>query len=100
MIRHIVMWEFSESAGGRSREENLETARQMLMELPGRIPVIREWDVRILRRQDGPPVDLLLDSSFATADDLRAYQDDEEHRRVVAFLRTVHAGKTVLDYER
>ena len=100
MVHHIVMWEFAESAGGRSRAENLAAARAMLMSLPEKISVIREFDARILGRQEGPRVDLLLDSSFATLEDLRAYQDHEEHRRVVAFLRTVHTGKTVLDYER
>jgi CO dehydrogenase/acetyl-CoA synthase alpha subunit len=100
MVRHIVMWEFAESAGGRTRDENLAAARAMLMSLPEKIPVIREFEVGILQSQEGPRVDLVLDSSFATLEDLRAYQDHEEHRRVVAFLRTVHTGKTVFDYER
>lgn len=100
MIRHIVMWEFAESAGGRTRAENLAAARAMLASLPGKIPAIREFEVRVLERQEGPRVDLLLDSSFASVEDLRLYQDHEEHRRVVAFLRTVHTGKTVVDYEQ
>jgi hypothetical protein len=100
MIRHLVMWEFAESAGGRDRGENLAQARKLLLALPEKIPGILAWDVRILEPQAGPRVDLLLQSTFASVEELQAYQEHPEHRKVVAFLRSVHCGKTVLNYEQ
>lgn len=98
MLRHIVMWKFKESAEGASREENLKKAKALIESLKGRIPEIRQLDVGIDVLQSDQSYDLVLNSDFADAHALRAYQKHPDHVRVVEFLRKVHAGRISVDY--
>jgi hypothetical protein len=99
MIRHIVLWTFQEQAGGRDKPENLSRARSLLMALKGNIAVIRDWEVAITAGTPGDSGDLALNSTFDSPEDLSAYQNHPEHQKVVAFLRSVHSGKVVADYD-
>jgi len=100
MIRHVVMWKFLEQAEGAPREENLRKAKTLLDDLPRRIPGILEWDVGVNVVPSEQSHDLVLVSAFADASSLDAYQKHAEHQRVVTFLRKVHRGRVVVDYER
>jgi hypothetical protein len=99
MIRHIVLWKFRNEAEGESKQANLRTARSLLLELKNRIPTIREFEVAIVRSDSDDAADLALNSTFESVADLHTYQAHPEHVRVVQFLRKVHQGKTVADYE-
>jgi hypothetical protein len=99
MIRHIVLWRFRESAGGRSKSENLQQAKEMLLALRQSVPGILEWEVGIVEGGGEQTADLALSSTFPDLAALRAYQAHPDHVAVVAFLREVQTGKTVADYE-
>ena len=98
MIRHIVLWKFLETAGGCIREENLRTARSMLLSLKEKIPEIRQLEVGLVERTTEESFDLALNSLFDSREALTGYQKHPEHVRVVGFLRTVQSGKTVADF--
>jgi hypothetical protein len=99
MIRHIVLWQFRNEAEGENKEANLLRARSLLLELRNTIHVLREFEVGIVRSEAQDAADLALNSTFDTLADLRAYQAHPAHLRVVEFLRKVHRGKTVADYQ-
>jgi hypothetical protein len=99
MIKHVVMWKFKDIAEGRGRHENLQQARDMLMGLADKIPEIRTLEVGIDLVHSPQSYDLALIAEFDSAADLEMYRDHAEHQRVVRFLRTVHAGRVVVDYE-
>jgi hypothetical protein len=99
MIRHIVLWRFRDSAGGRSKAENLRQAREMLLALERTVPGILEWEVGIVERGAEQTADLALNSTFPDLPALRAYQAHADHLEVVAFLREVQIDKTVADYD-
>jgi hypothetical protein len=42
---------------------------------------------------------VVLVSDFATADDLAAYQTHPQHVQAAAFIRSVAAGRSCVDYE-
>jgi len=65
-----------------------------------RIAQILEWEVGINIIPSEQSRDLVLVSSFADRAALAAYQQHAEHQRVVGFLRKVHCGRVVVDYER
>jgi hypothetical protein len=99
MIRHIVLWTFREHAGGADRAENIRAAAALLRELPARISCIRSFEVGVDVLHGEQSFDLALSATFASLDDLREYQQHPEHQRVVAFLRSVHNGRAVVDFE-
>jgi hypothetical protein len=95
MVRHIVLWRFLDTEDGESKQANLLKARSLLLGLKTAIPEIRELEVGIVRGG----CDLVLNSTFDSQEDLQKYQAHAEHQAVVRFLRTVHSGKIVADYE-
>jgi hypothetical protein len=99
MVRHIVLWRFQNEAEGVGKQANLLRARSLLLGLKNRVPAIREFEVEIVRSDSDDAVDLALNSTFDSLADLHAYQAHPEHVRVVQFLRKVHRGKSVADYE-
>jgi hypothetical protein len=99
MVRHIVIWTFQEQAGGSDKRQNLDRARSLLLALKDTIPVIREWEVAITSGIPGATGDLVLQSTFDSFGGLAEYQSHPEHQRVVSFLRSVHSGKVVADYD-
>jgi len=99
VIRHIVCWKFQERAGGASREENLQKAREMLLGLRGTIAEIRSLEVGIDVVQGARSWDIALVGTFASREDLAAYQNHPAHLEVVAFLRAVQSERCSVDFE-
>ncbi len=99
MLKHIVMWKFKESTAGSSKDENLKTAKELLDSLPSRIPEIRSFEVGIDTLHTDSSHDLVLCSVFDNPQTLDVYQKHPEHVKVVGFLRKVHQGKVVVDFE-
>jgi hypothetical protein len=99
MIKHIVMWRFAEQAAGNSREQNIAEAAARLQALPQRVPQIREFRVHRGLPLGDRSFELVLDSTFDSVEDLRAYQDHPAHQEVVAFLRAVQSERATVDAE-
>jgi hypothetical protein len=100
MITHVVMWTFQPSAEGADKAANLRKAKALLEELPQHIPQIKELQLGINIIPSAQAYDLVLIGEFADQHDLQTYIDHPEHQRVVKFLRSVHAGRVVVDFER
>ena len=47
MIKHIVLWSFRPQAEGRSKQENIELAREKLLGLKDSIPEVRSLEIGI-----------------------------------------------------
>jgi hypothetical protein len=98
MITHVVMWKFKETAEGVEKAQNLLKAKELLEELTGLIPEIRELQVGLDIVHSPQSYDLALVARFDSMEALERYRDHPEHQRVVRFLRTVHAGRVVVDF--
>jgi hypothetical protein len=99
MIRHIVMWQFRDEAEGVLRAENLRQAKERLESLKERIPEIIDLEVGIDITRGTQSYDLALTTVFEDVEALARYQEHPDHVNVVGFLRKVHRGRTVVDYE-
>jgi len=97
MIRHIVLWKFLDEAAGKTKAANLLTAKEKLEKLTQSIPEILSLEVGI--SLGGMSHDLALNATFASVEALARYQNHRDHLQVVEFLRSVHDGKAVVDYE-
>jgi hypothetical protein len=99
MIRHVVMWTFAEEADGRSRADNLATARERLERLPALIPGIRRFELGIDELRGAQQADLVLIAEFDDWPGLDAYVVHPAHQEVVTFFSRVRDQRWAVDYE-
>ena len=98
MVKHIVMWTLAESAGGKSKEENLEEVRIRLQGLKASIDDIQSLEVGINFNSTEDAFDIVLVTDFQDKGALARYQEHPEHIKVRDFLRKVRLKHTVVDY--
>ncbi|MBA4357105.1 MAG: Dabb family protein [Humidesulfovibrio sp.] len=99
MIKHIVMWTLKDEACGADKAANARKMKELLEALPPLIPVIIDLEVGLEVFAASPACDVILYSTFASRADLDVYQAHPEHQKVVAFVKTVVAARSVVDYE-
>lgn len=99
MIRHIVMFQFAKEADGRTAIENAVIAKDMLLNLTGKIDVIRAMEVGINEiGADRANFTLCLTCDFDTIEDLNSYAVHPEHLKVGDFIAKVKTGRSCVDY--
>ncbi|HCF04906.1 MAG TPA: stress responsive protein [Desulfomicrobiaceae bacterium] len=98
MIGHIVMWTLKPEVDGKSAAENAAVMKSMLDALPTAIDVIQDFHVSTRMMATNMEVEVLLFSTFATEEDLDAYQRHPEHQKCVDFIRSVVASRKFVDY--
>lgn len=99
MIKHIVFWKMKPEAEGRSATENATLMVEKLRSLKGLVPQVVEIEAGVDFCRTDAAWDVALCSSFNTRADLDAYQVHPEHLKVVEFVRSVVAARSVVDYE-
>jgi len=101
MIKHIVMMKFFENAGGKSKSENLEIAKQMIDALKNEISQIVEMKAGIIINYTNPDkaFDIVIDSIFHNLEDIDIYKVHPAHMTLVDFLNIVREKTVYIDYE-
>ena len=94
MVTHVVLFRLKD----RSRK-NIERARDALLSLKDRIPVIRSFEVGADIIRSDRSYDLALVSKFDNLDDLEAYRIHPEHVNVVDYIAQVKESSIAVDYE-
>lgn len=92
MIKHIVMWTLKDKSDATK-------VKTMLEALKDKVPSIIEIEVGIDFNGSDAAADVVLYSTFASLDDLNAYQQHPEHQAVIPFMQSVTSGRKVVDYE-
>jgi quinol monooxygenase YgiN len=92
MIRHLVMWTLKDTADAPRFKAELDSCI-------GLVPGMQRFQVAL--RSDGleANVDVLLDSTFADAAALDAYQSHPHHKAVSARIGPLRSTRHVMDYE-
>lgn len=99
MIRHIVMFRFSEQAEGRTKSENLMIAKDMLDKLLGVVPTLKASKVSLNGGASATNFDLVLESDFDSYDALAEYIIHPAHKAVGEFMKKVRIDRACVDYE-
>lgn len=102
MIRHIVMFKFLESAMGKSKAENIEEAKALMLDMKGKIPEIVSLEVKLNENAtDERNFDFILLSDFENYTDLNTYQKHPLHKAFGDFVRErrFEQGRAAIDYE-
>lgn len=99
MIRHVVMFKFSDGDGVSAREIALK-AKNMLDGLPAKISWIVNSTVGINSADAAADnYDLALTVDFTSLDDLRRYAVHPDHVAVGEFMKPYKIARTCVDFE-
>lgn len=99
MIKHIVMWKIVEHHEQVSKLELLQEMKAKLETLPEQIVEIIDFNVDINIISSPAHFDIALSSTFATLDDLQAYQIHPKHVEVAQFIQSIAIDRAVIDSE-
>lgn len=94
MLTHVVLFKLKEF-----RPEQLATAKEKLLMLPGLVPQIRHLEVGTDLLHSERSYDLALITRFNSLADMQTYQLHPFHLEVVAYLKTISQSIIVVDYE-
>lgn len=95
MVKHIILWNFQEGKG--SKEDKL-IIKNGLEALKDKISGIIDIEV-ITEPVAGSNADIMLNSTFESAEALANYQIHEEHVKVGVIVRSVTCNRMCMDYE-
>ena len=95
MITHIVLFKLKDR-----RPEEIAKARKKLMELAGRVPQLRSFEVGADIVRSERAFDLALLATFDSLADLQAYQVHPHHVQVGNHMRGLAETIVSVDYEK
>ena len=95
MIVHLVMFKFKEE----NKENNIVKVKELLEELENKIDVIKSLEVGINFDIAPRAMDLSINLTFQTIEDLNSYVIHEEHQKVVTVIKEVTEYSKVVDYK-
>jgi len=99
MIKHIVFWNFAETAEGQSKAKNMDSVESSLLALKHSIPEIVEIEVGRDFNRSSAAFDMALYTVFRSRKDLESYQVHPEHEKIKQLVGAVTVGRAVVDYE-
>jgi Stress responsive A/B Barrel Domain. len=93
------MWRLKDFANGAGKEENAKKLKSLLEALKDKISQIKNIEVGINTSGSDAASDVVLYSEFESMEDLNAYQEHPEHKKIVGFVNEVRSERRVVDYE-
>ena len=99
MVKHVILWNLKEEYSAEEKARIKAEIKENLEALVGKIPGLLEMKINI----EGLPsstADLMLDSTFESAEALKGYAVHPEHVAVAdGKVRPFTAKRACLDYE-
>lgn len=100
MIRHLVMWQLSEIAEGKTKSENAQVIKESLEALAGQIDGLLSIQVGINHPETpASNYDVVLNCTFPSVEALNAYQVHPLHVAAAAYIKKVVCARVCVDYE-
>lgn len=99
MVKHIVMFRFMENAEGRTKAENVEIAKNMLVKLQGVVPTLVSSKISVNNGTNPTNYDLVLEADYNSYEDLAEYIVHPAHKAVGEFMKKVRLDRACVDYE-
>jgi hypothetical protein len=94
MITHIVLFKLKDNS-----IESIENARDILMDMKGRIPGLKDIEVGVDITRSDRSYDLALITKFDSVKDRDAYQTHPVHVKVSEYILSVRESAVTVDYE-
>jgi len=94
MIAHIVLFKLKDRS-----PQSVEKARDVLLRLKGRIPLLRQLEVGIDVLHSERSYDIALVTKFDSLEELEAYQKHPVHVEVAKYMTSVRESAIAVDYD-
>ncbi|MCZ7401563.1 MAG: Dabb family protein [Candidatus Methanoperedens sp.] len=94
MITHVVLFKLKEAS-----QKNVEKARDVLLGMKGKIPLLRHLEVGMDVLRSERSYDIALITRFDSMADLKAYQIHPIHLEVAKYINSVKEASIAVDYE-
>lgn len=94
MITHVVLFKLKDAS-----QKNVEKARDVLLGMRGKIPLLRHLEVGMDILHSERSYDVALITRFDSMDDLKAYQIHPLHLEVAKYINSVKEASIAVDYE-
>jgi len=98
MLRHVVTWKLASEDAVERGEQAAEVARR-LNALDGVVPQLRSISAGANAAYPDANWDVTLVADFDSIEALEEYQVHPAHEEVVAYVRSVVAGRVAVDFE-
>lgn len=99
MVKHIILWTLKEELSGEEKETIKQGIKEGLEGLSGQIPGLLEISVRT-ECLSSSTVDVMLDSTFESAEALKNYSTHPKHVAVAdGKVRPYTASRACMDFE-
>ena len=99
MVQHVILWNLKESLSDAEKEEVKKGAKEGLENLIGKIPGLIDIKVNTVGLPSSN-ADMMLDSTFESAEALKGYSKHPEHVAVAdSKVRPFTASRVCMDYE-
>ena len=99
MVKHVIIWNLKESLSDTEKEEVKKGAKEGLENLIGKIPGLIDIKVNTVGLPSSN-ADMMLDSTFESAEALKGYSKHPEHVAVAdSKVRPFTASRVCMDYE-
>lgn len=98
MVKHIVLWNFSEGLSEEERQEAAAKMKSLLEPIKELVPGAVEIEV-VKNRLSSSNRDIALISTFETTDALMSYQNHPAHVEAGKYVRSVTCNRACMDYE-
>lgn len=99
MLKHIVMWRFTEGAEGKSAQQHALWMKEHLEALIGVVPQIRSLEVGINSIPSQTSYDAILISTFDNKEAMQEYKVHPAHVAVAEYCKKVCKSRVDIDYE-
>ena len=98
MTKHIILWQFKDKLSAEEKKTAAAGAKKALEALKGRIEGLTDIKV-ITEKLDTSNADMMLDSTFTSADALHNYSIHPLHVKAAdEFVRPFTKSRTCIDY--
>ena len=99
MVKHVILWNLKETLSDAEKEAVKKGAKEGLERLIGKIPGLLDIKVNTVGLPSSN-ADMMLDSTFESAEALKGYSTHPEHVAVAdSKVRPFTASRVCMDYE-
>ena len=99
MIRHIIMFKFTDVKNDVDRLEKAEKMKVLFSPLKSKIEVVQSYEFGINSKKTDYSYDVVIISEYKTWEDLNTYIKHPEHQKAISFCKDIKKEKAVVDYE-
>jgi hypothetical protein len=98
MIKHIVIFKLAPSYTAEEKHKSLMKLKEIFGPLGNRLDYIIEYHTGVNINEEDHAGDFIIDSTFASSEDLKRYQASDLHQEAVAQASVIKKAKVVVDF--